>query len=126
MEFKLLKYTYLFDILLKCHLTYILNMLSYSHLFVNIMTILNENNLHPRYMSTFQHTIAQQITFLKYPDTFLFNQFDLLVIDRFHQGYLQVVQCSLRNLKNHLVEAILSPHHRYLSPERLTAEYLPQ
>jgi len=25
------------------------------------MTILNENNLHPRYMSTFQHTIAQQI-----------------------------------------------------------------
>jgi hypothetical protein len=36
-------------------------MWSYSHLLVSIMTILNENNLHPRYMSTFQHTIAQQI-----------------------------------------------------------------
>lgn len=47
--------------LLKCQLTKILYMWLYSHLLVSIMTITNENNLHPRYLSTFKHTIAQQI-----------------------------------------------------------------
>jgi len=60
------------------------------------MTILNENNLHPRYMSTFQHTIAQQI-FTELEDDYQFPKAICRSLTELFTDYIDVYFGGKRN-----------------------------